>query len=323
MHCSQPCTLSSGAGWLVTLCAAGFAAVAGPDDSASAQTYKGQTKAKAEDVGDERTLNGHYFLPSGVLEWPFATTHFQFEVGLGYGTGNFPSGDQLLGLDVAAFFNSLEYQYAITDFLAVRVGGVATMLGGTNEDAALFFGATFGFEAGGGLTLTYRFADIVQISLLGDIRHGPDYNLNILNAINESLAQNAVDLGNGFTQANDTFLSTDLVVAIGTHPILGVYLTGGWIANAEPNREPSAGRLGLGLSFDLEEAFLLQLGALAAYQVLIPEQGENSHVASFGLYYSGRAALALGIEGSIFIEPIGNGEDFTTLQSLFVIQYFW
>ena len=88
-------------------------------------------------------------------------------------------------------------------------------------------------------------------------------------------------------------------------------------------RDPTSGSLGLGASVDLESLIVVPLGAVAGYAASFPENADASHAVSLGLFYSGRASLALGVEAAIVVEPLGDGENLTTYQAIVKMQYFW
>lgn len=290
-------------------------------------------ETKTDEVGSERTLAGHMFLPSSVLPWAFATHHFAFGVGLGFLSGDLGvttiDGRRAnLPLEVAAFTNVLQYQLPIGENFALRAQASAQMLGGTNEDAALFFGANFGFVGGGGATATFRLIDRVQLSLLVDASTGPSYNLSLLRGINSSLETGTVSLGNGLADGQDTNLRTDALVAIGAHPALGILVNGGYGHDFTTfdgqSSDSGAARMGLGLSFDAEALVPVPLGLLVTYGVDFPTiDTDPSHVGTIGVFYSGRSSLGLGLEGALFLEPSGTGNQFSTFQGIFRLQYFW
>lgn len=290
----------------------------------SAQATATNDQFKAEEVGAQRVLSGHYFLPSNLVPWPFATTHFDADVALGYGSGIFVNADgDRFDLSVASFTNALELQLAFADFIAIRGQLGAQMLGGTNEDAALYFGASFGYQLGGGLTLTYRLTDWLQVSLLGDVSSGPAYNLNLFNAIVNFAETGNISVGSGFSESSQTEVGGDLVVALGVGPTLGIYVSGGYGSTIASDESEGFGRLAVAASLDLEEATQVPLGALGGYRIEFLDGGGNTHGGSLGLFYTGRRSLALGIEGALFDEPSGGGERFSTAQAVIAVRYFW
>jgi hypothetical protein len=106
--------------------------------------------------GEGRTLNGHAFLPSELVVWPFVTTHFGTTTGVGLAKfarlgqdadGNLIEGSMALG----AFGEGFDIGVAITDWIGLygRFNGMLTA--GANLESALSVGAIFNVDSSFGV----------------------------------------------------------------------------------------------------------------------------------------------------------------------------
>lgn len=78
------------------------------------------------------------------------------------------------------------------------------------------------------MTLTHRLGDSLQLGVLADVRTGPDYNLNLLTAIANSLEEGRVDIGNGLSESNLTSVQGAVAAAWGLHEMVGVFARAGY-----------------------------------------------------------------------------------------------
>jgi hypothetical protein len=146
----------------------------------SATTAEGQSDSTCH-----RCLNGFRFMPSSVVDDPFATTFFQNSTGGGTAVGfKVPvrnlSGDTLRSLsgNVGFLLVDFEYQQAVAKWLALRVsaGGIARL--GTSIPSLVATGVSAAFGAAFGATVPILTRQKYVVSAVADIRSNTQYDVN-------------------------------------------------------------------------------------------------------------------------------------------------
>jgi|SoiMethySBSTD1v2_1073268.scaffolds.fasta_scaffold87501_4 hypothetical protein len=146
----------------------------------SATTAKAQSEPKCH-----RCLNGFRFMPSSVVDDPFATTFFQNSTG-GGSAANFKvpvrnlAGDTLTSLsgNVGFLLVDFEYQQAIAKWLALRVsaGGIGRL--GTSIPSLVATGVSAAFGAAFGATVPIVTRSNFIVSAVADFRSNTQYDVD-------------------------------------------------------------------------------------------------------------------------------------------------
>lgn len=113
--------------------------------------------AQGQEKDPKRSLGGHNFVPIDILGDPFVGTYVRSSTGGGTAVGlalAVPDldgdSDGVFKADVSFISLGIEYQQNITNWLALRIGGVAGARLGTTVEALLAEGATavYGYNIG-------------------------------------------------------------------------------------------------------------------------------------------------------------------------------
>ena len=116
-----------------------------------------QDRPGAPASDDGRLLGGHRFIPSEFVPGPFITTDFTTLTGLGFASAAFNVSGSTTAYNLGALSESMRLQVAQTSWLALRLGAAGILFSGIDQDAALNFGATFGYSVVTGASAGWRF----------------------------------------------------------------------------------------------------------------------------------------------------------------------
>ena len=266
-----------------------------------------------------RELNGHFFLPSHIVDDPFSYTAFGIFFGLGSGNALGPTlqreppfidptqekwyGYTGLGLGMLLNVRILEY-------LSVRAGLITTAYLGTGNGAALTVGTSARITGDVGVKGSLPVGENFRFAATFDGSYGPVYALLLANGIASIVNQCRLDPPNcrfdvsqGFQSDNTVTWTAGLSGAWAPAPYLGVTGNAQFIAPTKTGTNSIATN---GATFaamvDFDAMPLVQwlpLGASVAYQLTTGIGGNKvptANEAGFGFYYTGRRDLALGLE---------------------------
>lgn len=293
------------------------------------QDQPGSTAGSTTAADEGRLLGGHRFIPSEFVPGPFITTAFTTLTGLGFASAavNVTGATYNLG----ALSESMRLQVAQTSWLALRLGAAGILFSGIDQDAALNFGATFGYNVVAGASAGWRF-DRLRVAGSLDVGTSQSYTFNILSAIQQSVAASMVNASTLLTGVNTFTVAPGAQVAYGFSPTLGgfghVQFAYANATSGSVSQGSTALEAGGGASIDLAPANNVPIGFLVAYnlEVGFPPGGADStasHQLAGGVFYTGRPDLALGVEGRVSRSSPSPQVNLTVIEVIFGMHYFW
>ena len=271
-----------------------------------------------QDREPKRSLGGHNFVPIDILGDPFVGTYVRSSTGGGTASGLTLVVPDLEGGDLGTFEASIgflslaiEYQQNITNWLALRIGGVGGARLGTSVEALLAEGATalFGYNVGLSAQVVRSHRFVLSASL--DASPNKAYGISPLD-----FARSVID--NGLDSASSLLRKADgrrlyvgarsaFVVAdwLGLQGLLdvgpGKTKTDLEDESMEEEETENQTTVGLGASIDLKRLINTPIGLTAAYQhknglLARGELNEGADTWNLGVFYTGRRSLSVGID---------------------------
>ena len=259
-----------------------------------------------------RCLAGHRFLPSAIVNDPFATTHFVNATGGGMAYDlRIPvrnlEGDTITTFkgDIGFLLVDFEYQLKIAPWLALRATATGAGRVGTSAQAVLASGVSAAFGGSLGATVPVWNSDQFLVALDGTFRRSTEYDIDPFGFVRE-----VVDSGYINDGARATLLSSEKVNrwllgaqgAWGIRPWVGVTAQiqyGG--VDDESADGKSVTSIGTQVGFDIGKVSSVPLGISLAYRNQAgPGRTGNLaggyRTAELGLYYTGREAFMVGAD---------------------------
>ncbi len=264
-----------------------------------------------------RELNGHLFMPSHLVEDPFSYTAFAMFFGLGSGNALGPE----LQLVPPAVIGEKWYGYTglglgmlmnvrILEYLSARALLNTTAYLGTGSGAALTVGTSARITGAVGVKGSLPVGKDWRFAGSLDVSYGPVFSLLLANGLVDAVnncrvnpSQCSIDFGSGFQTIETVTWVAGLAGSWAPTPYLG--FTGNFQFIA-PTRTGDASIAQNGVVFAVSGEFdflplvqWLPLGVNTAYQLTSGVGGNKvatANEAGFGLYYTGRPNLALGVE---------------------------
>jgi len=301
------------------------------------------TAPKEEKWG--RELNGHFFMPSHIIEDPFSYTAFAMYFGLGSGNALGPDfqneppfilpGERwygYTGLGLGMLMN-----VKILEYLSARAMLNTSAYLGTGRGAALTVGTSARITGDVGVKGSLPVGDNWRFSASVDAAYGPVFSLLLANGISEALSncqqnpsQCSFNLGEGFQTIETVTWIAGLAGSWAPTPYLG--FTGNFQFIA-PTKTGDASIAQNGLTFAGSAEFdllplvkWLPLGVNTAYQITTGVGGNKvptAQEAGFGLYYTGRKDLALGLEIDWTWSTLSTQQLSTATLAWVNFRYYW
>lgn len=319
--------------WNVTASAQEVAAKTAPPAAAPVQ---------AEKMG--RELNGHLFMPSHIIEDPFSYTAFAMFFGLGSGNALGPE----LQLVPPAVIGEKWYGYTglglgmlmnvrILEYLSARALLNTTAYLGTGSGAALTVGTSARITGAVGVKGSLPVGDSWRFAASLDVSYGPVYSLLLANGLVDALnncrvnpSQCSINFGDGFQQINTVTWIGGLAGSWAPTPYLGFTGNVQFIAPTKTG-DASIAQNGMTFAGAGEFDFLplvkwLPLGVNAAYQLTTGVGGNKVATVNetgFGLYYTGRPHLALGLEIDWKWSTLETQQTSTATLAWVNFRYYW
>jgi len=292
-----------------------------------------------------REMNGHFFMPSHIMEDPFSYTAFAMYFGLGSGNALGPDfqteppfilpGERwygYTGLGLGMLMN-----VKILEYLSARALLNTSAYLGTGRGAALTVGTSARITGDVGVKGSLPVGDNWRFSASVDAAYGPVFSLLLANGISDALAncqqnpsQCAFDLGSGFQTIETVTWIAGLAGSWAPTPYLG--FTGNFQFIA-PTKTGDASIAQNGLTFAGSAEFdllplvkWLPLGVNTAYQITTGIGGNKvptAQEAGFGLYYTGRKDLALGLEIDWTWSTLSTQQLSTATLAWVNFRYYW
>jgi hypothetical protein len=267
-----------------------------------------------------RELAGHVFLPSHLIQDPFSYTAFGSNFALGTGQALGPVLD-LTTSPPTILAESKWYGYTglaqgfdlnvrFLEYLSARASLTASAYLGSGRGSILVVGTGVRITGDIGLKGSLPIGEHVRLALSVDARYGPTLNVLLAQSIADALARCrdpaqtcTIDTGD-FLQETDTITwIAGLSGVWSPWPFLGLTLNANYVYPRKTGVAAYAQngvRLAGMLDFDAKPLLRwLPLGLSFAYSITAPI-GSNgvttTQNAGLGIFYTGRKALALGIE---------------------------
>lgn len=264
-------------------------------------------------TSDRRVLGGHQFLVSHLVENPFSVTSFGANIAFGMGEALGPRLD-LTTLPPTLLQESKWYGYStltqqfdftarIIENLSLRAGIVAGLRQGGSEGSALVVGSNLGISGLLGVKGSVALGDSLRLSLSVQGAYGPRMNILILQGLINAYQAGSFAAADLFQERNAMSLAATAAAAWGLTPWLGFELNVQYLhtkshdisgstqdglagaGSVEFDARPLVNWLPLGADFSYRRTGSVGNGGLA-------DQDEWS----WGIYYTGRRDLVLGIE---------------------------
>lgn len=292
-----------------------------------------------------RELNGHFFLPSHIIEDPFSYTAFAMFFGLGSGNALGPDfqteppfilpGERwygYTGLGLGMLMN-----VRILEYLSARALLNTTAYLGTGRGAALTVGTSARITGDIGVKGSLPIGDKVRLSASVDAAYGPVYSLllangiaNALNNCRQNPSQCSFDLGSGFQTIETVTWIAGLNGAWAPTPYLGFTGNFQFIAPTKTG-DASIAQNGLTFAGMADFDFLplvrwLPVGMNVAYQLTTGIGGNKvptAQEAGFGFYYTGRKDMALGLEIDWKWSTLETQQTSTATLAWVNFRYYW
>jgi len=292
----------------------------------------GASAAVAGETG--RTLAGHTFLSSNAMTDPFITTYVRSSTGFGVATdvltvAEGPYGDEVtLEGDVVYLMLDFEYQYAFTDWLAVRASASGYGRTGIDEETAVSPGLSGGGTTGIGATFRVWTAETAQISITLDGAMSSLTALTPLDFLKEVL-EDGFDGDNSLVEGFEVW-NTRAGLSGAWAPSEWVGFMAFWAQgvgeahDTDTELEYSVGGLA---SLDLGKLTRVPVGILLSgktdsFVYYGADLAEGVVDARVGVFYTGRPGLQVGLEGSKnWLPRLGDDETIDAFTTALVMKY--
>jgi hypothetical protein len=257
----------------------------------------------------DRTLGGHVFVPTLLVRSPFAVTSFQMDVLYGAGDATGPALDvngRPIGestYSFAAMEQRFGYEGKLGDGLSLA-GGVDTQLySGIDGPSAVVVGVQVGVGLFGRFTAGKRLGP-VHAAFTFDADYGPRYGILVLQAIQAAIDARELDSASAFSDQNVWTLKPGFAVAWAPHPLVGLTASADYqwlrLHNVDAGTDDRSGvDVGLAADVDVSKLVRAPVALVAGWHTTMPVGSPGlSRVVDYsaGAYYTGRAALVLGLE---------------------------
>jgi hypothetical protein len=274
----------------------------------------GATCPKCPDEVSYRELAGHVFMPSHLMSDPFSYTAFGLYWGAGLGTATGPRLVQTnpppnpswaldwsdpRSYDYVGLGLGLALNVRILEYLSVNLAlGTSAYLG--DSSASLLVVGT-NAQLNGALSVkgSLPLGEHVRVSVSAGMEYGPIFSALIAQGIIRALQSGELDM----LQAEKAVTWT-AAGAVAWSPWRPLGLVGNarfYFPTGGGNAQYAANGVSLSAMADFDAGTLvpwLPLGVNAVYGILTPfgQGGTTTQEYGFGLWYTGRKALAVGLE---------------------------
>jgi len=261
---------------------------------------------------DRRHIAGHAFLPtSSGVDAPVAVTIFGLETNLVYGhaTGPFYDRDGILidssrTYDVGGFGESVRFQWAANEYLALRGILTTALVSGLNRSAAMVVGTTALVGGSVGAEGSFAVADTARLGFALDVQRTPQLNVLVSGAVLKALQERVLDAASALEI--DQLLTWRPSVALSVVPIPAFGLTGRVTyvysrlsTEAYGFRERQSIALGAAADLDVRrlwESVPMSVNLVFVDSISLGGEAENGLLdLSTGLMYTGKKDVDLGV----------------------------
>jgi hypothetical protein len=263
--------------------------------------------------GEGRTLNGHVFMPAGVVPSPFVTTSFgsALRIAEGTSTATYTVGNDTLSgtLNYAGIGGVLAYEYAFLGHFSARLTLDEILYSGTSGKSAIVVGTTGQLGVVAGVTGSFALGDSLRLGLLFDVSDVPNAGLTIGSAIKsiiDSCQTTGCDVANASFWEQVNVITYKPTLAASWAPVPALGLTGNLAYEWSTTNSTHSGNfkgqavvLGASADFDFKSISSVALGLQAQVRWQAPTIANSlQHVTDLGggIFYTGRKDLALGLQ---------------------------
>lgn len=290
-----------------------------------------------ENAGMARNLGGHYFFPSDAVPDPFATTHFGQTTGVGLATlsenevddNGDPTGNKRK-TSLAVLNLGMSAQLGFLDSIAVRGHISGGIFAGTSADAVLQHGISANYDFGLGATFSFPLGGHLRLGFGADVGWRNNLNVTILPSIIASIQQQSLVTESLLIKTKSIDIAGGPRLALGLGEAFGLTAFADFreaiqtvdLGSEDVSDNASALALGAAASLDFV-AIPLGMNFAYATEIGLDSGSQANHTFALGLDYTGRASLALGVEGELLLVPLGGGADVTVYGAQFRMRYYW
>ena len=290
-----------------------------------------------------RELAGHVFIPSFIIQEPFSQTSFGLKFGFGSGsatgpslvwTGN-PSDPLAPGPDKDYPFNALGFGVNVTarilEWLSARllIGGDAYL--GSGRDSILVIGTQVKAAADLGVMASFPVGEHFRLAAAFDVTYGPAFNVLVAEGIASAIRDGTANVDVLNRTSTFTWIP-GLLGAWAPFPFLGATLNLQFVHPSTTETGTSSfsqngWSLAGAVDFDLAPLVpAVPFGVIVAYKLLGPLGSTGvtrTDNLDFGLFYTGRKDLALGLEFDLRWFHIQSELASTGTTVLFTMRYYF
>jgi len=279
----------------------------------AAASLPAAASSEEQPAPERRELGGHRFMVSHIIEDPFSVTSFGANFAFGMGQALGPRLD--LSTDpptvqqeskwyaYSTIAQQLDFTVRIMENLSLHAGALTGVRQGASEGSALVVGSSLAISGLLGVKGSAALGDSLRLSLSVEGAYGPRVNLLILQGLINAHKAGSFTAADLFQSRNAVSLAATGAAAWGVTPWLGLGLnvqylhtksedisgsTQDGVAGAgsvELDARPLVHWLPLGAEFSYRRTGAVGNGSLA-----------NQDEWSWGIYYTGRRDLVLGVE---------------------------
>jgi hypothetical protein len=257
----------------------------------------------------KRSLGGHVFIPARLLVSPFTLTAFDSQTAAGAADATAPRYDlqgEIVGqrdLTLAAVGLAFQFDVAVIRDLSLRVRANALAYTGTSGTSVLSAGATAAYGATFGATWGHTFGGNKRIAPLIDTGAQPEVSVVVANAVIDALQNDRFESDRLVTDVTRFDNRGGVSFGWGLTPALGLvtearFLWSRRVSGDETELLRRAVLLAAAVDLDLDPLWSVPIGFVASYQASVPTSGDSdtTHDVGFGVFYTRRVRLALGLE---------------------------
>ena len=240
---------------------------------------------------------------------------------------------ELIEGNVLYLTQEFEYQLAVKDWLAIRVGGRGLGRGGIEGSSVLIQGVSWGFGGGIGATARLWRGDTAMLSTSFDVDGGSAYGINLIDFMERLIEEGWTEDTSIVESVTAAFPRLGLRGAWAPKPWLGVtgYVEGGWAqtwVRSVKESDPIVAA-GMTVGVDFNELGGTPIGLLLTLEsdpFLQEAANMTESLTSLGggLFYTGAQDLALGFEVTGVTAPQGyDDRRITVVQFSTTLQYYF
>ncbi|HUM11166.1 MAG TPA: hypothetical protein VLT82_09485 [Myxococcaceae bacterium] len=291
--------------------------------------------ARAQDVTSSpsrSSLAGHRFIPREQVSNPFTSSFVASSSGVSSGSATGPTFDldgnpvNLEDYKIVSYSQLFTGQWGIADFWAVRLRMLGTAYTGANASGAAGVGVNGVIRGSVGTSFSFKLADNLRLGALVDVAWGPSIGISILDAIRQSISEGSVQtpVTNQYSTTVTPALSLAWAVTRGLGAVVNAAYVNGVVEVNTTSSDLDMAVVQGALDLDLRELGSIPLGLALDYSAgySVENKRFRRYVLGFGIFYTGRPGLTLGLDLGYRRSPLGTKDVFTTsISGIFSLRY--